>query len=784
MSRSRTTRLLAVSVVTTLVAGLLALIGVGLGPAQADHDGLAVEVTREVTNVNQGAIVTLTARLVTSDGVPPTPDYAPGFGAGVEIDWEFEGNASNWDGENGAATPEDPDKSCFIVAPSEDDPTSWPPQCSITIGTPAGPDGSPPAVPVAAGEALVRAWIDHDHRDGNQTSPRGGTEADLGETRLSGDGDCLTELEYIPEDQSDEAYAACTSETDTAGEGDTPEFDDTDVVRVIIKKSEKATKLICPSREVTIADETAVVDCLVLSADNDRVGGQIVDAKHISGANDPDSGDSDKDYTGTSNDNGIVRLEIPSDDGDLGFGLICAWIDEDSADDGDGIPFIGEDPEFDNSSEGRRGDGANCGEDAAATDELAEEDGATAPFTDAFYVEWQEAQLTALDVTPETGSSTVGSTHTLTARVFDQVEGAWNSPPVQVKFEFMSGSAADSDGTTLNTPDLTCTTPGNGAEGGNTCTVSYTATRAGNDTVCAWITTPADGAVTSSCDGETPGGNQGGEEVDVVTKTWTVQQTSTAPEKPDQGYSLVGGDGGIFNYGNAEFHGSTGNLKLNQPIIGIAYMPGGTGYWLVAKDGGVFTFGAAKFWGSMGDKKLNAPVLGMEATPTGRGYYLFAADGGIFTFGDAEFHGSTGDMKLNAPMIGMAVTSTGKGYWLVAQDGGVFTFNAPFYGSTGDKKLNEPVFDMGAAPGNAGYWLVARDGGIFTFGNVAFYGSAANVPGRSTVVGIGVTPAGKGYWVADVNGKVMPFGDAKFYGDRSTSANNAPMVGFAAVPKG
>ncbi|MBW3650323.1 MAG: hypothetical protein KY458_07125 [Actinobacteria bacterium] len=250
----------------------------------------------------------------------------------------------------------------------------------------------------------------------------------------------------------------------------------------------------------------------------------------------------------------------------------------------------------------------------------------------------------------------------------------------------------------------------------------------------------------------------------------------------DQGYTLVGGDGGIFNFGNSRFHGSTGNLKLNEPVIGMAHTPGGGGYWLVAKDGGIFSYGDAEFFGSTGAMKLNAPVLGMDATPTGKGYFLFAADGGIFTFGDARFNGSTGAMKLNAPVVGMATTGTGNGYWLVAQDGGVFTFgDARFHGSTGDRKLNQPVFDMAPARGDDGYWLVAKDGGVFTFGPSAdFHGSAVGAVGDAAI-GIGASPSADGYWIADSRGGVYGFGDARNLGDRRSATNNAPIVGFAVV---
>jgi hypothetical protein len=84
--------------------------------------------------------------------------------------------------------------------------------------------------------------------------------------------------------------------------------------------------------------------------------------------------------------------------------------------------------------------------------------------------------------------------------------------------------------------------------------------------------------------------------------------------------------------------------------------PSGNGYWLVASDGGIFTFGDAKFQGSTGDIRLNQPIVGMAHARSGEGYQLVATDGGIFNFGkDSTFFGSTGDMKLNQPILGMAI---------------------------------------------------------------------------------------------------------------------------------
>ncbi len=86
--------------------------------------------------------------------------------------------------------------------------------------------------------------------------------------------------------------------------------------------------------------------------------------------------------------------------------------------------------------------------------------------------------------------------------------------------------------------------------------------------------------------------------------------------------------------------------------------PTGAGYWFVAADGGIFSFGDATFYGSTGNLRLNQPIVGMAATPTGKGYWFVAADGGIFSFGDATFLGSTGSVRLNRAIVGMGARPT------------------------------------------------------------------------------------------------------------------------------
>jgi outer membrane protein assembly factor BamB len=76
-----------------------------------------------------------------------------------------------------------------------------------------------------------------------------------------------------------------------------------------------------------------------------------------------------------------------------------------------------------------------------------------------------------------------------------------------------------------------------------------------------------------------------------------------SPAPPRPGYWLVASDGGIFSFGDASFYGSTGSLRLNRPIVGMAPTADGKGYWLVAADGG-------------GVRLRRRPVRGVDRGPS------------------------------------------------------------------------------------------------------------------------------------------------------------------------
>ena len=222
------------------------------------------------------------------------------------------------------------------------------------------------------------------------------------------------------------------------------------------------------------------------------------------------------------------------------------------------------------------------------------------------------------------------------------------------------------------------------------------------------------------------------------------QPGTTSPSSSFPGYRIVSTKGLVGTYGES-FLASLGATSLQSAVVGLAGTPDSAGYWLVAGDGGVFAFGDALFHGSLAGQSLQRDVVGMASTPDGGGYWEVAADGGVFAFGDAGFFGSASGDGLNQRVSGIAATPDGKGYWLASRDGGVFAFgDARFFGSASQTTLASPVEGIAASPDGGGYWMVAADGGVFAFGDARFRGAASGfVPSGQTVVGLTAGPGSR-----------------------------------------
>lgn len=176
---------------------------------------------------------------------------------------------------------------------------------------------------------------------------------------------------------------------------------------------------------------------------------------------------------------------------------------------------------------------------------------------------------------------------------------------------------------------------------------------------------------------------------------------AVAPTSSGNGYYMLGADGGVFTFGDARFYGSVQGIvdetvgqgelasdHLHAPIVTMATTP--AGYWLIAGDGAVFPFGDAPYHGSVQDAlntgnqlagierdwtlrppaaegvslakdALVSAVVDVVPSGAGAGYMMLASDGGIFNFGQTQFHGSAAGTE-GFTAIASDVTASGGGY--------------------------------------------------------------------------------------------------------------------------
>jgi hypothetical protein len=260
----------------------------------------------------------------------------------------------------------------------------------------------------------------------------------------------------------------------------------------------------------------------------------------------------------------------------------------------------------------------------------------------------------------------------------------------------------------------------------------------------------------------------------------------TVPPTSTHGYWLVGSDGGIFTFGSAPYHGSTGNLALQRPVVGISPTADRAGYWLVASDGGVFAFGDAGFYGSIpglgiapagspgSGAKLNAPIVGIVPSVDGGGYFMVASDGGVFAFGDAKFEGSCpGIGGCSGAAVAVTPDASGNGYWLVTATGHVYTFgDAAYYGAPGTQST--AVTSAVRTPDGKGYWILFANGTVDAYGDAIALGEPVGQTNAASA--IFTTSDGDGYWVSSASGAVYAYGDAPNDGGLAGQKLNGSIV--------
>jgi hypothetical protein len=98
-------------------------------------------------------------------------------------------------------------------------------------------------------------------------------------------------------------------------------------------------------------------------------------------------------------------------------------------------------------------------------------------------------------------------------------------------------------------------------------------------------------------------------ELGIVTTAVAIMGT----ERGD-GYWVVDTAGGVFAFGEAEFHGSLPQVgELRGRVVTATRGGDGRGYWLVTADGAVFPFGLVPFLGSLAARGAGAPIAGIAA---------------------------------------------------------------------------------------------------------------------------------------------------------------------------
>ena len=202
------------------------------------------------------------------------------------------------------------------------------------------------------------------------------------------------------------------------------------------------------------------------------------------------------------------------------------------------------------------------------------------------------------------------------------------------------------------------------------------------------------------------------------------------PTSGGDGYWLVGSDGGVFSFGpNISFYGSipgigitpagtAGGRHLNAPIVGIVPTADDGGYFMVGADGGVFAFGDAQFEGSCpGIGGCFGAAVAVMPDATGNGYWVVTTTGHVYSFGDANYFGAPGTQSV--PVTSAVRTPDGGGYWILFSNGAIASYgDAKNFGSPlGGISPSNPANAIFASLDGAGYWVSTANGTVYAYGD-------------------------------------------------------------------
>jgi len=246
---------------------------------------------------------------------------------------------------------------------------------------------------------------------------------------------------------------------------------------------------------------------------------------------------------------------------------------------------------------------------------------------------------------------------------------------------------------------------------------------------------------------------------------------------------VVNARGEIVALDGATHRGDLAGFTLDAPIVAAASTTTGAGYWLLGSDGGVFSFGDAEFHGSLRSAgrglsvaqelgevqdilkvlSYNGEVRAVDivAASDTSGYWIVLANGRLIEFGGTG-RVVTPPVELAAPAVQLVPNPTGQGMWLVAADGGVFgLLGAPYFGSIpGLGRASDNVVAMVASMTGDGYGIVDAAGAISGFGSFESSSSfdESGLCGYGTINSV-VSLGAAGHQVLTETGRIRAVGD-------------------------
>lgn len=262
-----------------------------------------------------------------------------------------------------------------------------------------------------------------------------------------------------------------------------------------------ATRLDCtPETDSNPTGTAHVITCTATNNAGQTVNAINVDVE-VTGTGDPDSADSPTSPDLTCTTAGAGTCTVSHTSNTVGDSAYRAWIDSD------------------NNNGTFNGDATEGQAEATAPGATAEPDA-----TDVLAKTWVAATTTRLDCTPETDSNPTGTAHAITCTATNNTGQTVNAVNVDVE---VTGTGDPDGADSPTSPDLTCTTAGNG-----TCTVSHTSNNVGSSSYRAWIDSDNNNstfngdATEGQAEATAPGATAEPDATDVVAKTWTATPTT------------------------------------------------------------------------------------------------------------------------------------------------------------------------------------------------------------------------------------------------------------------